>query len=174
MFEVSNLLNEYLGKNDRNGIIGALMGYVSADRYFRTNDFDEALKYVLSKEEISSKLFVPFDDSILLEEDESKWDEDYYVEARLNLKENFCEKRIEHIKTVARKLAPAAPVKKEVVAKPVQKTSKVSQSVPTSNSFPALEKSSRGSAGGKTGKKPWLPLIVGGIILLVLLILLLK
>ena len=81
MFAPSNILQKYINARPRDmyDVTGALMGYINADPAFGTNDF---------------------------EEDESKWDNEYYSYARVYLKDNFCRKRIEHVKKVAGKLYP--------------------------------------------------------------------
>ena len=103
---VSNMLKKYMSAEpkDMYDIVGALMGYINADPYFKTNDFIQAVHYVLDNGVKKSELFQEFDDSIDYEEDESKWDEEYYSYARVYLKDNFCEKRIRHVKSVAKKI----------------------------------------------------------------------
>lgn len=117
MFTPSNMLQKYLAARPRDmyDIVGALMGYINADPYFRTTDFDEAIRYVLAHGVTEQELYAAFDKEIDFVEDESKWTEEYYLFARVYLKDNFCRKRIRHVKAVARKLHPevrstAAPV----------------------------------------------------------------
>ena len=111
MFTPSNMLLKYLNAQPRDmyDIIGALMGYINADPYFQKSDFDEAVQYVLSNGVTRAQLFVPFDEDLDFEEDSCKWDNEYYSFARVYLKDNFCEKRIQHVKNVARKLRPVSP-----------------------------------------------------------------
>ena len=108
MFVPSNMLQKYLAAQPRDmyDIVGALMGYINADPYFKTNEFDEALKYVLRNGVSENELFQSFNSEIDYQTDESKWDEDYYAYSRVYLKDNFCRKRIEHVKAVAHKLHP--------------------------------------------------------------------
>jgi hypothetical protein len=108
MFTPSNMLMNYLFAQPREiyDIVGALMGYINADPYFKTNEFEEAIKYVLNNGVSEDELFQPFDEQIDFETDSSKWDEDYYFYARVYLKDNFCRERIKHIKAVAHKLHP--------------------------------------------------------------------
>lgn len=119
MFTPSNMLESYLCARPRDmfDIVGALMGYINADPAFRSNDFDQAVQYVLDHGVSGQELFAVFDKDIEFNEDPSKWNEEYYSYARVYLKDNFCEKRIAHVKAVARKLYPtdepmrtAAPV----------------------------------------------------------------
>lgn len=112
MFTASNMLQKYLMAQPRDmyDIVGALMGYINADPYFRTDDFDEAIKYVLSHGVTEAELFQKFDSGIDFQEDETKWNEDYYSYARVYLKDNFCKERIQHVKRVARKLHPIVKV----------------------------------------------------------------
>ena len=51
MFTPSNMLRNYLNATPRNmyDIIGALMGYINADPVFKTDDFDQAVQYVLKQ-----------------------------------------------------------------------------------------------------------------------------
>ena len=108
MFTPSNMLQNYLNTQPRDmfDIVGALMGYINADPMFKTNDFEQAIQYVLNHGVSKEVLFVAFDSGIEYEEDSTKWNEEYYSYARVYLKDNFCEKRIVHVKAVARKLYP--------------------------------------------------------------------
>lgn len=110
MFTPSIFLQECLNTQPRNmyRITGALIGYINADPAFKTNDFEEAIKYVLTHGISESELYKEFDSAFKLEEDESKWDNEYYAYARVYLKKNFCRKRIEHVKKIARKIYPAS------------------------------------------------------------------
>jgi hypothetical protein len=105
-FEPSRFLQRTLDASPRNiyDIIGALMGYINADPGFKTDDFDKAIKYVLSQGVSKNELFEDFNPKYDFEEDQSKWDEDYYSFARVYLKDNFCEKRINHVKAVGKKV----------------------------------------------------------------------
>lgn len=109
MFTPSNMLLNSLNAQPRDifDIIGSLMGYINADPQFKTNDFEQAVRYVLNQGVAKEELFVPFDGEIYFEENPAKWNEEYYSYARVYLKDNFCEKRISHVKAVARKLYPA-------------------------------------------------------------------
>ena len=108
MFTPSNMLLKYVNaeKRDIYDIVGALMGYINADPQFRTNDFDDAVNYVITQGVSENELFAPFDAELEFEEDSTKWDDDYYSYARVYLKDNFCRKRISHVKDIARKLYP--------------------------------------------------------------------
>lgn len=110
MFTPSKMLQNYMDAQPRDmfDIVGALMGYINADPQFKTNDFEQAIQYVLNHGVSESELFAVFDESVEFEADPSKWDEEYYSFARVYLKDNFCKKRIEHVRTVARKLYPVA------------------------------------------------------------------
>lgn len=109
MFTPSNMLESYLSAQPRDifDIVGALMGYINADPAFKSNDFDKAVQYVLDHGVSGQELFAAFDPDVEFDEDPSKWNEEYYSYARVYLKDNFCEKRIAHVKAVARKLYPA-------------------------------------------------------------------
>lgn len=111
MFSPSDMLLKYLNAEPRDiyDIVGALEGYLNADPKFYTNDFRDAVQYVLSHGVSRSELFQEFDPGMELEEDENRWDYDYYSLARVYLKDNFCEKRIHHVRAVAKKLYGAAP-----------------------------------------------------------------
>lgn len=124
MFRPSNMLQNYLNTEPRDmfDIVGALMGYVNSDPSFKTNDFEEAIQYVLNHGVSKKELFAPFDPSIDFEEDYNKWDEEYYSFARVYLKDNFCEKRITHVKAVAKWLYPStAPTQSSNGVKPISK-----------------------------------------------------
>ena len=110
MFSPSDMLLKYLNAEPRDiyDIVGALEGYLNADPKFYTNDFRDAVQYVLSHGVSRSELFQEFDPGMELEEDENRWDYDYYSLARVYLKDNFCEKRIHHVRAVAKKLYGAA------------------------------------------------------------------
>lgn len=104
MFTPSNMLVKYLNASPKDiyDIIGALIGYINADPGFKTNDFDEAVRYVLDHDITREQLFSPFDASKPLVSDKAKWDEEYYSFARVYLKNNFCPERIQHIKAVGK------------------------------------------------------------------------
>lgn len=108
MFTPSNMLLNYLNAEPRDmfDIVGALMGYINADPQFKTDDFDQAIHYVLNHGVTEDELFAPFNADIDFEEEPSKWNEEYYSFARVYLKDNFSRKRIDHVKAVAGKLYP--------------------------------------------------------------------
>ncbi len=114
MFTPGKMLQNHINAQPRDmfDIIGALMGYINADPQFKTSEFDQAVQYVLAHGVTEKELFAEFDDNIELEEDAAKWDEEYYSFARVYLKDNFCKKRIEHVKAVAGKLYPKVAVPK--------------------------------------------------------------
>lgn len=117
MFSPSNMLLKYLNAKPRDiyDIVGALEGYINADPKFQTNDFFEAINYVLSHGVSRSELFQDFNPNIDFEENEEKWNYDYYLLARVYLKDNFCEKRVAHVKAIAQKLYPQAAKSQSVV-----------------------------------------------------------
>lgn len=121
MFTPSNMLRRYLNAQPRDmyDIVGALMGYIDADPAFRTSDFDEAVKYVLNHGVSEKELYAEFDPGHDFEEDESKWDKKYYSYARVYLTDNFCRKRIDHVKKVAGKVYPAMPSEIHDAPKPM-------------------------------------------------------
>ena len=108
-FRVTGFLQESIDKYKDNPsdkrsmfhIHGELIGYINGDPKFKTNEFDEAIKYTISQGIKESELFDQFDPSKEIEEDKSKWDEDYYSHELLYLQENFCKKRIAHVKQIA-------------------------------------------------------------------------
>lgn len=152
MFTPSNMLQKYLSAQPRDiyDIVGALMGYINADPYFKTNDFDEALKYVLRSGVSENELFQQFDPEIDFQIDELKWDEDYYAYSRVYLKDNFCRKRIEHVKAVARKLHPVVRVSEPVRTVPVSV-----QEVKRTDNQVQIVKPQQNTSGGQqlAGKK---------------------
>lgn len=119
-FKPSNLLRKYMEEEprDRYDIIGALIGYINADPQFKTDQFEKAIAYVISQGISEKELYAPFDRSLKYENDESRWNEEYYSYARIYLKDNFCRERIDHVKAVAKHLyrdQPAArPEKRNV------------------------------------------------------------
>lgn len=129
MFTPSNMLQNYLNQRPRDmyDIIGALMGYINADPAFKTDEFDQAVQYVLNHGVSKNELFADFNPSMDYEEDSSKWNEEYYSMARVYLKDNFSEKRIRHVKDVARRLYPGVAVKTgQEVQRPVRKAESIS------------------------------------------------
>lgn len=109
MFTPGSYLKSCVEANPKNirEVIGALGGYINLDPYFNTNEFDEAVKYVLNNGISEAELYSAFDPEWKFEEDPSKWDDEYYGLARVYLSRNFCEKRIKHVKAVAEKLKQA-------------------------------------------------------------------
>lgn len=106
MFQPSKLLLKNLNADPYNisNIIGALIGYINADPMFKKNDFDNAVQYVLTHGITESELFTDFDSELEFEENSEKWDENYYARAIVRLNHNFCPKRIEHVKAVAKRV----------------------------------------------------------------------
>lgn len=151
MFTPSNMLQKYLSVQPRDmyDIIGALMGYINADPYFKTNEFDEALKYVLHSGVSENELFQSFDSEIDFQTDESKWDEDYYAYSRVYLKDNFCRERIEHVKAVAHKLHPVVRVSEPVRATSVSVQEVVKAETQSSNTKPVQNMSGGQQSAGK-------------------------
>ena len=129
MFTPSKMLQNYLNTQPRDmfDIVGALMGYINADPQFKTNDFEQAIQYVLNNGVSESELFATFDDSVDFESNPAKWDEEYYSFARVYLKDNFCKKRIEHVKAVAKKLYPTVAAPKPIVQPTRQTTQAIVQ-----------------------------------------------
>ena len=108
MFKPSNILLEFLNEKpyDIYNIVGALEGYINADSRFETDNFDQAINYVLNHGISEKELFEDFNPNYKFEEDSNKWDYDYYCLARVYLRENFCKKRINHVKAIAKKIFP--------------------------------------------------------------------
>ena len=104
-FMPSNMLSRCLAAApiDRYDVVGALMGYINADPYFRTDDFREAINYALSHGISKEELFdETLNDELEIDENKAAWTEDYYSLARVYLKKNFCADRIRHIEAVGR------------------------------------------------------------------------
>lgn len=120
MFSPSNMLLKYLSAQPRDiyDIVGALEGYINADPKFQTNDFMEAINYVLKNGVSESELFQPFNPTLDFIEDESKWDYEYYLLARVYMKDNFCKRRINHVRAIAKKLYPEvkSPIQTSTIA----------------------------------------------------------
>lgn len=109
MFKPSNFLMKSLNAHpqDRFDIISALIGYINADQAFETDNFNNAVEYALHHGISYNELFQSYDTSEnKIEEDRSKWDDSYYALAKVYLKVNFCQERINHCKEVAHYLYP--------------------------------------------------------------------
>ncbi len=106
MFEVSKVLKKYLEEKPVNttNIIGALIGYINSDPKFLTNDFDEALKYVLKSGISESELYQIFEKDSSFIDDEENWNNEYFALALVYLKQNFCKERIAHVKAISKKI----------------------------------------------------------------------
>jgi len=170
MFTPSKMLLNYMQAQPKDmfDIIGALMGYINADPRFKTNDFESAVKYVLENGISEDELFSKFDESIDFEADPDKWNEEYYSFARVYLKDNFCKKRIEHVKAVAKKLYPSVTPQQAVsVTVQTQRTA----SVQTGGNQTAGKKSQ--SQQYHQGSRVSGKLIVAGIVVLLALIVIL-
>ena len=124
MFEPSIFLKKTIDAqpHDMYDIRAALIGYINADPKFKTNEFDKAVDYVLKHGVNSSELFQTFNFEYGFIEDQSKWDPDYYALATVYLQKNFCKKRIDHIKAIAKKLYTPIPPKTENSAAAQEKT----------------------------------------------------
>ena len=117
LFRPSKFLDEVLKAEPRDiyDIVGALIGYIDADPLFRTKDFDEALEYVFTHGIGKSELFEEFDPDLDFVADKTAWNEEYYSLARVYLKDNFCEKRINHVKEIAHALYGQDIVQREKI-----------------------------------------------------------
>ena len=119
-FIPTNLLQQCLSESprDQKSIAIALIGYINADCYFKTNNFDEGIRYVLSHGMTEEELFCTHNpDMGEIETDSSKWDMDYYALALVYLIDNFSKERIKHVKAIARKLDPN-PMPQTTMQKP--------------------------------------------------------
>lgn len=178
MFTPSNMLLKYMNAQPRDiyDIVGALMGYINADPMFKTNDFDEAIQYVLSHGVSRQDLFDEFDPEIEMEEDQDKWDEEYYSYARVYLKDNFSEKRIQHVKAVARKLYPMVRTiqkpQQNAEVKPSQEQQMIRRA--TQGGQQTSGKKQRDQQGSSnlrtTGKEPVIAKIIGVVLFCALLV----
>lgn len=104
-FKPGKLLERTLKESNRNrkAVIGALLGYINADPYFKTNDFEDALDYVLSHGYTKNELFESFNNNDYpIIKNQTKWDKEYYALAMVDLKDNFSVERIEHVKKVGK------------------------------------------------------------------------
>ena len=97
-----NAYNDNKNNDTLDALHGALIGYINGDPYFKTNGFDEAIKYTISQGIKESELFEDFDSSKEIENDKSKWTKKYFIQQIVYLEDNFCRKRINHIKEVAK------------------------------------------------------------------------
>ena len=126
MFSPSNFLLKSLNASpqDRFDIIGALIGYINADQAFETNEFDEAIKYALQHGVSYNDLFQPYDTSKnKIDNNRSNWNESYYDLAKVRLKDNFCQERIDHCKEVAHYLYPNGFKNQKAASTPNERTS---------------------------------------------------
>ena len=97
-----NAYNDNKNNDTLDALRGALIGYINGDPEFKTNGFDEAIKYTISQGIKESELFEDFDSSKEIENDKSKWTKKYFIQQIVYLEDNFCRKRINHIKEVAK------------------------------------------------------------------------
>ncbi len=156
-FETTDFLNKSIQNKDRRRIIGALMGYLNVDLYFKTGNFINAINYTKSKGITEDFLFEKLKDEGNIK-GKSEWDEKYYITARNALEANFCIKRIIHVIEVGKHLG-----------------SKKSTSSTTTQT--GGNKNKKGGGGDKHGKKPLVPVIlalVAAVVLVILLIALFK
>lgn len=102
MFKPSSELENDIANKNILHIRDELTTIIHEDRGFYTNTFDEALKYIISKN--IDGLFVTFDNEVFKPEEE--WDRDYWAYLTASLLDNFCMERINHLKEVGRKVYP--------------------------------------------------------------------
>lgn len=115
-FKPGKLLERTLKESNRNRktVIGALLGYINADPYFKSNDFKDALDYVLSHGYTKNELFESFNNKEYpIIKDKMKWDKEYYALAMVDLKDNFSIERIEHVKEVGTFLGKSTSTAKD-------------------------------------------------------------
>ena len=83
-----------------------LVRIIYSDPGFKTEDFEKTLKAIEAniKNTNCPEIIVPHEGNINL--DKTKWDEDYYCQALAELRGNFSQERINHVKEVGEYLYP--------------------------------------------------------------------
>jgi hypothetical protein len=114
---VSQDFKNNVASGDVVSVRSALVEYLIIDRTFQT--FDEYLQYATSMMHVTEEY-----DNRPFEEDQAKWDMSYLNRQKAALRYNFCEARIEHIKSVISVVMPLSkkPEETPTIVRPPQKS----------------------------------------------------
>lgn len=95
---ISKKLQSAIDSHDSEEGKDAILNYLDSDPLNRTGDTEKALHYAKTQ---GLNVFVEHDPSIEMEQDRTKWDDDYIAYTSVGLFRNFSKERFEHWKEVA-------------------------------------------------------------------------
>lgn len=97
-------VDEYKNGSKINKVRTALIGIISSDPGFKSNKYEEAIKYVEKNGVSLDILFENLDENNVpkMNNDRQQWDRTYFAKASINCERNFCRQRIEHLKDVGK------------------------------------------------------------------------
>ncbi|PRR82000.1 hypothetical protein [Clostridium vincentii] len=118
-FKPNNLVKECINNKDIKGLKGALVGIILSDRNFSKGYFDNTVSYIIDNCG-SDMIYEKFDGEDILSVNikNSKITEDDFAEAVYNLKDNFCQERINDVKAISKEIYGNKAIganKKEVI-----------------------------------------------------------
>lgn len=120
MFKISNDLQNAIDSHDTKAGKNAILCYLDSDPRNRTGDTEKALHYATTQ---GLNVFAEHNPAIKMEQDRTKWNDDYIAYTSVGLFRNFSKERFEHWKEVAdyvrKKMdAPATPSVYQKMEKP--------------------------------------------------------
>ena len=98
MFKISNDLQNAIDSHDTKAGKNAILCYLDSDPRNRTGDTEKALHYATTQ---GLNVFAEHNPAIKMEQDRTKWNDDYIVYTSVGLFRNFSKERFEHWKEVA-------------------------------------------------------------------------
>lgn len=98
MFKISNDLQNAIDSHDTKAGKNAILCYLDSDPRNRTGDTEKALHYATAQ---GLNVFVEHNPAIKMEQNRTKWDDDYIAYTSVGLFRNFSKERFEHWKEVS-------------------------------------------------------------------------
>lgn len=160
---VSDKLKQDVREKHVRHIVNDLLIIIHNDRGLYTSEFADSLSYVRAA---GLNVEAPFDGGFF--SDESQWNQDYWAEQMTELRFNFCEERIAHVRDIGRKLWPK-PIQHAVNpnsdSRPRQQTSSSRQEQQTSSAQYRQQNTHPSYGGSTSGNFIWK--VVGGVVVVI-------
>ena len=99
-FQSNEDIDTYIREKNISALRFIIMGYVNRDPTFATTRYVEAIDYLSDKVDIWDKKTIRVSGEYTLPED--NWNEKYFTDYLLWLKENFTKERVEEIKKIGK------------------------------------------------------------------------
>lgn len=164
--KVSDKLKQDVQEKHVGHIVNDLLIIIHNDRGLYTSEFADSLSYVRAA---GLNVEVPFDGGDF--SDESGWNPEYWSEQMTELRFNFCEERIAHVRDIGRKLWPKQiqhTVNPNSDSRPRHQTSSSRQEQRTSSTQYGQQNSYHSYGDPASGNVIWK--VVGGVVVAILVL----